>query len=108
MLVYRKDRSLKEIFNNCINDDDMMTKIIRELAAIKKRNEIACDQVIIAWTKKAKVKRAQKVLTEGTKVNKEFHTVNRHEQKNNALNKAVTCRWEAYINCNYCGNTHEP
>ena len=35
-----KDRKLKEQFIDGINDNDMMTEIIRELTAIKKTNEI--------------------------------------------------------------------
>ena len=39
-----KDRRLKEQFINGINDDDMMTEIIRELPTIKNTNEITSKQ----------------------------------------------------------------
>ena len=48
-----KVRKLKELFINGMNDDDMMTEIIRELTTIKKTNEITSDQVL-CWAKGVK------------------------------------------------------
>ena len=45
-----KDRRLKEQFINGINDEDMMTEIIRELTKIQKTNEVTSEQVL-CWPK---------------------------------------------------------
>ena len=44
-LTIKKDRRLKKKFINGINDDDMVTDIIRELTSITKTNEITSEQV---------------------------------------------------------------
>ena len=52
-----RDKRLKEQF--IINDDEMMTEIIKELAIIKKTNEIIGVSVM-HWVKKVDVQRVQK------------------------------------------------
>ena len=42
----RKDTRLKEQFINGINDDDMMTKIIRELTVFKRTNETTSKHIL--------------------------------------------------------------
>ena len=60
-----KDRKLKEQFTNGINDDDMMTEIIRELTTIKKTKEVTCQQVFTR-TRKVEIQRVQNALTQAT------------------------------------------
>ena len=57
MGIQRKDWRLKEQFMNSIKDNDMMTKIIRELTMIKKTNKITCEQVL-CWANIGKTQRA--------------------------------------------------
>ena len=42
----KKKGILKEQFINGINDDGVITEIIRELTAIKKKNEVTREQVL--------------------------------------------------------------
>ena len=54
---YKKGRRLKELFIRGINYDNMLTEIIRELATIKKANEIASQQVL-TWARRVEAQRA--------------------------------------------------
>ena len=44
------DKMLKQQFINGMNDYDMMTEIVREVAAIKKTKDITSEQ-ILHWAK---------------------------------------------------------
>ena len=46
-VVINMNIQLKEQLINGINDDNMMTKIVREVAAIKGTNEISSKQVLL-------------------------------------------------------------
>ena len=105
--VHKNDRILKEQFVNGINDDDMMTDIIREWTAIKKTNEVTSEQVL-AWTRRMEAQRTQKTLIEATKENKDFNAMKEKEQKNNALDKTNVDRREMGIKYKYCESTLEP
>ena len=96
-----KDKRLKQLLINSINDDDMMTEIIKELTQTQKMNEITSGQML-SWARKVKVQQAQKTLIETTKDNKELYTIKKHEQKNNTSHKIETCN-----NCKCCGYTHQ-
>ena len=52
-----KNRSLKEHVINGINNDDMITEIIRELPAVEKYSGISRRQ-ILAWTRRIEAQRA--------------------------------------------------
>ena len=73
----------------------MMTEFIRELAIIKRTDEITSKQVL-AWAR-IEVQMAQKALIGATKQSKEFNAVKRQKQKNNALYEAKAGRREACI-----------
>ena len=85
----------------------MMTEIIREFTAIKKKTiEITSEQVL-TWTRRAEAQRAHKVLLEVTKENKDFDNMKKElknqKAKNNTLGKMKAGRREMYIYCKYCG-----
>ena len=61
----------------------MMTKIIRELTATKRPNEIASEQVL-CLARRVEAQRAQKAILEATK-GREFNTVNRTDQQRNSI-----------------------
>ena len=60
-----KDRILKEQFINDINDDDIITDIIRELKAIKD-TETTSEQVL-PWAGNVEEQRAQKAIIKAKK-----------------------------------------
>ena len=64
----KKPRRLKGQFIDGINDDDMITEIIRELTAV--RNEITSKQVL-ARIIRVDSQGAQKALSKATKDNNE-------------------------------------
>ena len=55
----KKDRRLKEQFMNGINDTDMMTEI-RQLAVIKRTNEVTSKQVL-NWIKRVETQESKKL-----------------------------------------------
>ena len=61
-----KDKRLKEQFINSINDNDMMTEIIRELITVLKTSDLTSEHVL-AWVRRVKAQRAQKAFIEATK-----------------------------------------
>ena len=48
MWIKRKERQVKEKIINGINNDDMMTEIIRKLTAVEKVCDVTSEQVL-AW-----------------------------------------------------------
>ena len=54
-----KDRRLKEQFINDINDDNMMTEILRKLTIIKGTNDLTIDQVL-AWARRVEAPKFRK------------------------------------------------
>ena len=79
-----KDRLLKQQFKNGINDDDMKTKIIRVLTAIKRINEVISKEVL-ALAIRVQAQRTQKI-NRSIKESKEFNAIIRFEKKHYALN----------------------
>ena len=57
----QRGRRLKEQFKNGINNDDMMTEIIRELTAPKKTTEVT-SELVLCWDRKVEAQRAQKAI----------------------------------------------
>ena len=55
----------------------MMTEIIEELTTVEKTSDITSKQAL-AWVRRVKALRVQKLLIEATKDNKAFSTMNRH------------------------------
>ena len=72
--IKKKDRRLIEHFINSINDDDMMTEMIRELATIKKKNEII-NELVLSWDRTVKMQRAHTVIIVTANDNKEFNAL---------------------------------
>ena len=54
-----KKKRLKEQFINDINNDDMVTEIIRELPAVLKTTEITCEQELV-WARGVKAQEHKK------------------------------------------------
>ena len=98
---YKKKRLEQQVIN-CINNDNIMIKIIRALAAIKMPDEITSQQVL-CWARRVEAQRAHKAILDVTKETKEFDTVNNHKQNNviNSINMTQS-------NCRYCSNSLEP
>ena len=92
-----KDRRLKEKYINGINDDDMMTEIEREQAAVKKTNEITSEQAL-CWAKRVEAQRAQKTILEPAKESKESDVVQRTDQEDQTMQNKV----EKYPKTNAC------
>ena len=62
--------------------------MIWELTTTKKPNKTNSEQVLV-WARNVEAQRGNK---------KEFNTMKRHEQKNNAFNNAKADRREAHLN----------
>ena len=69
-----QDRRLKEQFMNGINDENVMTKIIMELTAIRKTNEITNEQVL-SWARRLLVQRDQTAILDVAKESKQFDAI---------------------------------
>ena len=63
-----KDRRLKQFYNS-VNNNEMMTELIQELAMVMKTNEITSEQ-LLALVRRVKVQRTQRLLMEDTKDDK--------------------------------------
>ena len=101
-----KYRKLEGQLTNSINDDDMMTKVIRELIAIKRKIEVTSEQVL-AWSRRVEAQWS-KNHKQATKEGKEFNTMKNKREKNNAFNGAMAARKETHSKCKYWRSTHEP
>ena len=84
--IMKRQKVIKQ-FKKCIDDDNIMTEIIRELTTIEKTNEITSEQ-ILAWTRRVEAQRAQKVLIAVIKENKEFDATKRHDQQSSTIDNA--------------------
>ena len=71
---YTEDRRLNEKFINGINDDDMMTEIMRGLTAVRNTNEITSEH-ILCWARRVRVQRVQKAILDVKKGSKEFDAI---------------------------------
>ena len=63
----------------------MMTKVIRELTAMKTTSEITSEQVL-CWAKRIEAQRVQKAMLETKKESKDFDTVKGIDQQSNSSN----------------------
>ena len=57
------DRRVKEQFINGLDNEDIATKIIKELTGLRDTNEVTSEPVL-SWTQRVEVKRAQKSVLE--------------------------------------------
>ena len=84
----------------------MITEIIRELTVIKRTNEITIKQVL-SWAKTAEAQRAQKVILDVTKQNREFNLI-MQSGKHGSDNSNTKIYTPNDRNSKYCSTTHEP
>ena len=81
-----EDNRLKEQLINDMNDDEIMTELIRKLMTAIKTRKITSVQVL-ACTRKVKAQRTQKTLIITTKRNIEFDAVERRENRKSVTDK---------------------
>ena len=102
MCVQRKRQKIKKKqLINGINDNDIMTAIIRELTTINKTYEVTSEQVS-TLTRRVEAQRVQKAINEATKENKDSDTM-----KYKQYIQYSKGRRETHTNCKYCENKHE-
>ena len=102
-----KDKILKEQLINGINDDDMMTDIMK--TNCDQEDKWNHQQAGISMARKVEAQRALKMLIEVTKC-KKIDVVKKQRQKktNNSFDRTKASRRETHNDCKYCGSTHEP
>ena len=72
---YREvDRQVKEQFVHGLNNNDMLTEIIRELSKAKESVDITSEQVL-GWAKRVEAQRAQSEIMDSLTETKEFDKI---------------------------------
>ena len=88
------DRQLKEQFIHCLNDDEMLVEVIRELTKCGGDVTIP-SEIVLAWTKRVEAQRVQTVVISNFHTSRNFaitYKENRLGSKGNASNRVITKR----------------
>ena len=76
----KKDRIQKEQIINGINNQAMMTKIIKELTAIMNTSKATIEEVL-SWEKEIEAQRSQKAMLDSLNYNAEFGMISQTKCK---------------------------
>ena len=75
-------RQIKEQFINGLNDNEMLTEVIRELKNCEE-NVIIPSETVLVWANKVEAQRAQTVVINSLHESKNFETITHKENRFN-------------------------
>ena len=107
---YREvDRQLKQQFIHGLNDNDMLTEIIRKLTKAVQSVDITSEQAL-GWARRVEFQRAQSAIMDSLTKTKEFVKIKiaKGGLKYNMKNLQTHAKVPAKKSCSYCSSVHPP